>query len=212
MIPKTIIGVYENFHFASLHSEIKPFMVQMLPGTSAEILLVKIKPVNITGTIDFINELSKKFDPGDIYRYKFLDEQINALYNLELKTRAVLSLFTVLTIFIACLGLFGLVSYTWRQRRKEVSIRKLLGATELKIVYLFSQELITMIIISSAIAIPSAYFIINNWLRNFAYQIELSVFHFAFSFSLFLPVIFFTVLGLIIKAANTNPVENLRNE
>ena len=212
MIPKTIIGVYEDFHFASLHSEIKPFMVQMLPKGFAEILLVRIKPEDVTGTIGYIKDLSRQFDPGDIYSYRFLDEQINALYDIEIRTRGVLSVFSFLTIFIACLGLFGLVSYAWCQRKKEVSIRKLLGASELKIAFLFTRELAAMIISASILAIPAAYFILNSWLRNFAYRTELSVFYFVFSFTILLPVIIVSVSVLLIKASKTNPVDNLRSE
>jgi putative ABC transport system permease protein len=134
--PKTVIGVFENFHFKSLHSEIEPFMIEKLFKNWGGTNIVRISPDNVAETIGYIKQVSEKYAPDELLGYHFLDDNIDSLYYSEKRTGRILIIFTLLTVFVACIGLFGLVYYTCQQRKKEISIRKVLGASEIKIAIL----------------------------------------------------------------------------
>ncbi|MCP4726929.1 MAG: FtsX-like permease family protein [bacterium] len=210
--PRTIIGVFEDFNFASLHEEIKPFMIEMLNNDWGQRYLARISPDNIPETIKYIEERAENFFPGEQIGYTFLDENINRMYEQERRTLRVFNIFSALTIFIACLGLFGSVYYNCRQRRKEVGIRKAIGASEKKIVSLFGYDLFILVIASAAVSSPISYFIMNKWLMNFAYQLELSIIPFVISLLAILSVVLLTAFSQIIRTARINPVESLKYE
>ncbi|MFC1493142.1 ABC transporter permease, partial [candidate division KSB1 bacterium] len=212
MVPKEIIGVLEDFHYASLHTAIKPFMIERVLDDFTEKLLIRIKSDNITKTIEYIDETAKRFDPEDIYSYQFLDDKINALYDLDRKMSEAFIVFSVITIFIGCLGLFGLIYYTCQQKQREVSIRKVLGATGLKIVLRYSIDLLILIAVAAMIASPVSYFILKNWLSNFAYQIDITIIPFISGCILISVVVMVTVFFHIMRSALVNPVESLRHE
>ncbi|MCP4727021.1 MAG: FtsX-like permease family protein [bacterium] len=212
MVPKEIIGVLEDFHFASLHTAIKPFMIERVLDDFTEKLLIRIRSDNISGTIEYIDETAKRFDPEDIYNYQFLDDKINALYDLDRKMSEAFIVFSVITIFIGCLGLFGLIFYTCQQKQREVSIRKVLGATGMKIVYMYSMDLLILIAVASTIAAPVTYFIMKNWLSNFAYQIDMTITPFVTGSVIICVVVMVTVFVHILRSALVNPVDSLRHE
>ncbi|MFC1564390.1 ABC transporter permease [candidate division KSB1 bacterium] len=210
--PRTIIGVFEDFNFASLHHEIKPFMIEMLSKNWGLRYLARISPDNIPETIKYIENRSEEFFPGEALGYIYLEENINRMYEPERKTLKIFNIFSMLTIFIACLGLFGSVYYNCRQRRKEVGIRKAIGASEKRIVSLFGYDLFLLVVVSAAVSSPFSYFIMNNWLMNFAYQLELSITTFLMSLFVIMSVVLLTAFSQIVRTARINPVESLKYE
>jgi ABC-type antimicrobial peptide transport system permease subunit len=173
---------------------------------------VRISPENVPQTLALMESAWKKLETGYPFRYEFLDKKINDFYQTELKTFIVFRYFSLLAIFIACLGLFGLSSYTAEQRTKEIGIRKVLGASVSGIVGMLSQEFTRLVLIANVFAWPTAYFVSRKWLQSFAYRIPLGwgIFIFALLFSLGIALL--TVGYQAFKAARANPVESLRYE
>jgi putative ABC transport system permease protein len=206
----TIIGVIKDFHHSSLHNPIEP-MVLWFPEEFYQVC-VRINPENVPQTLALMESAWKKLNTGYPFSYEFLDKKINDFYQKELKTFIVFRYFSLIALFIACLGLFGLSSYTAEQRTKEIGIRKVLGASVSRIVAMLSKEFTRWVLIANMFACPAAYFISRKWLQSFAYRIpigwEIFIFALVFSFGLAL----LTVSYQAIKAARTNPVESLRYE
>ncbi|HYK44374.1 MAG TPA: ABC transporter permease, partial [Parafilimonas sp.] len=168
-----VIGVVKDFNYTSLHDNVKPLIIQILPEGYSFIAL----RVNATGLPQTIAALSSKWKeliPDESFQYSFLDDDFAALYQSEQNLQRVLGLFTVLSVFIACLGLFGLAAFTIRQRFKEIGIRKVIGASTFSIVSLISKDFLKLVVISFLIAAPVAWFGVNKWLQNFAYQVSIS--------------------------------------
>ncbi len=207
----TIIGVLKDFHYESLHQQIRPLAIFYNKGQTAY-LPVRIKPANISATISLIEDEWKKFVPGKPFEYFFLDEDFNKLYQSEMKTGQIFSAFSVLAIFIACLGLFGLTAFTVERRIKEIGIRKVLGASISTIVFLISKEFLKWVLIANLIAWPVAYYFMNEWLQNFAYRNEITLWAFIFSGIIALVIALITISSQTIKAATANPVKSLRYE
>ena len=211
IITKTVIGVVKDFHFASLHKVIEPMIIGNRSGYLNR-LSIKIQSEGIAGTMAFIENKWRKLDPNRPFEYKFLDESFDSHYRAEEQLNNIFSYFTLLAIIIACLGLFGMASYTAEQRTKEIGIRKVLGASASGIVYLLSQEMIRLLIVANIIAWPLAYFLMQNWLENFAYQIDIGVLPFVLSAALVFGVGFITISYQSIKAALANPIDSIRYE
>lgn len=213
---KYVIGVIDDIHFRKLNLKIEPFAVCLMsPGGEDYFGLyisVKIANSNITGTLDFIKNKFKQFSPDYPFLYRFLDERINRMYNTERKLSEIFVYFTIIAILIACLGLFGLASYTAESRTREVGIRKVMGASVGKIVLLLSQDFVKWVSISALIAFPVAYFSMNKWLSNFAYRTNIGLFMFISAAGMALLITFCTVGYQAVKAAFANPVKSLRNE
>jgi putative ABC transport system permease protein len=209
--PYTVIGVVKDFHFSSLQKKIEP-LVLTLPPEQAENdnLYVRIKKNNIPAALKFIEQTYQQFDSGSPFLYTFLDEDFAKQYETEKKQRDILLGFTVLSVLIACLGLFGLVTFMVEQRVKEIGIRKVLGASVGSLVKLLSVDFIKLVLIASLIAFPIAWWALQSWLEDFAYRIELdgTIFLVA-SFSAIL-VAMITISIQSVKAAIANPVKNLR--
>ena len=212
VIPKTIIGVVEDFHFTSLHQEIRPFMIEFIPEQFFGFGLVKINTRNVEETITFLETQFKVFSPDQIFRYSFLDEEFDALYRAEVRTGGLFSVFSVLALFIACMGLFGLISFAARQRTKEIGIRKVLGASVPRIIALLCREVMMLVLISSIIASPIAYFAMRRWLQNFAFQVRISPVLFLVTVVLISLIALLTVSYQAIRAALANPVDALKYE
>jgi putative ABC transport system permease protein len=209
----TIIGVVKDFHFQSLHSEIEPFVMIVEPDRFNYLCLsIKADYADLSQTLSFIENTWKKFAPGYPFEYIFLDQEFEGMYRSEQQTRKIFSYFTFLAIFISCLGLFGLASFTIERRTKEIGIRKVLGASVPGIVRLLSKEFIILVAISNLIAWPLAYYGTKKWLQNFAYHIDLSWLFFAISGLLALLIAIIVVGFQSLKVAFTNPVESLRYE
>jgi len=206
-----IIGVVKDFHFRSLHNEIEPVALYVYPE-EYKYLLVRVNPGDIPGSIEFLKTKWEELAPGVPFEYSFLDEDYDRLYKSEIRLGKIFSYAAGLAIFIACLGILGLISFSVRQRSKEIGVRKVLGASVTRIILMLSKELTVWILLANIIALPAAYFAMNRWLQNFAYKINLGIEIFIFSAVLALLIALLTVSYKAIKAANANPVEALRFE
>lgn len=207
----TIIGVLKDFHFESLHQKIRPLAIFLNRGQTAY-LPVRIRPTDISGSISYIEKEWKKFVPNKPFEFFFLDDDFNKLYQSEQKTGEIFTVFSVLAIFIACLGLFGLAAFTAERRTKEIGIRKVLGASIPGVVMLLSREFTKWVLISNIIAWPIAYYFMNNWLENFAYRISPGLYTFIAAAIIALFIALLTVSFQAIKVAMSNPVNALRSE
>ena len=208
---KTIIGVVGDFHFRSLHQKIGP-VIMPLSTISHHNLLVRIHPENVPGTIAFIKEQWKEIAPALEFRFSFVDENIDRQYRKEERWNQIIQYATGFAIFIAALGAFGLAALATARRTKEIGIRKVLGASQTQILSLLSREFVLYIALSSLIALPIAYYAINQWLQTFAYRTELGIGIFLLgSFVLFL-IVLTTVTTQTLKAARANPADALRDE
>ncbi len=206
-----VIGVVKDFHFLSLHQEIQPLVIRLTEDL-APYLSLKISTENIPRTIGFLNEKWKKFAPNTPFEYFFLDDDFEKMYRSEMRQGKIFMAFTVLAVFIACLGLFGLASFTSEQRTKEIGVRKVLGASVSSIVVLLSKEFSKWVMIASLIAWPVAYYTVSQWLQSFAYRISIGIWIFLLSTLLALFLAMITVSFKAVKAAIANPVEALRYE
>ncbi len=210
-VPYKIIGVLKDFHYESLHQKIRPLGILLNRGQTA-FLPVRIKGTDVPGAISFIEQEWKKFVPNKPFEYFFLDDDFNKLYNSEQKTGEIFTVFSVLAIFIACLGLFGLAAFTAERRTKEIGIRKVLGASVPGIVILLSKEFTKWVLLANIIAWPIAYYFMKNWLQNFAYRIDPGLGTFILSAIIALFIALITVSVQAIKVAVANPVHALRSE
>ena len=206
-----IIGVVKDFHYKSLHEKVVPFLFTLEPE-AATVILVKIAAGQEKETITHLQQFYKKFNPGFVFDYQFLDEDYQAQYVAEQRVAALSKYFAGLAILISCLGLFGLAAFTAERRRKEIGVRKVLGASELNIVYLLSGEFSKLVMLAILLALPMSYLLVKRWLNNFAYQIELEPWYFLGAGLLALVVAWLTVAVQAAKAAKINPVLCLKDE
>ena len=206
-----VIGVVKDFHFLSLHKKIEPVVIYIYPRHFRHIL-IRIIPGEIKSAIEFIRDNWNEVNPQRPFEYSFLDKDFEKIYHNEEKTGILVSCFSVFAIMITCLGLFGLVSYSAEQKSKEVGIRKVLGASIIKIVKMLLSDFVMLVIISNLIAWPIAFYFMDKWLTNFAYRINIEIWSFVLSAGIALIVTFFTVIYQAVKAASANPVNILRYE
>ena len=207
----TIVGVIKNFHFYSLHSKIKPLAI-FYNSDSFRYLLVKMKPGDLSHMISSLEATWRRLVPGTPFDYRFLDEEIAGLYRADQRIGKIINSFTILALFIACLGLFGMASFTAEQRTKEIGIRKVLGATVQEITFSLIREFGKWVLLANLIAWPLAYFTMNRMLEVYAYRISLDMWIFLAAGAGALILAVATVSYQSIKAALTNPVETLRYE
>ncbi len=207
----TVVGVVNNFHYESLHSEIMPVFLHIWPQWYSQILL-KIRPENIQQTVLDIQEIWQAHITDWPFEYRFLDEDFDRVYRSEERFGQLVLYFSILAIFIACLGLFGLASYSTQQRTKEIGVRKVLGASVSTIVMLLSKEFTKWVLVANLIALPVAYYVMNRWLQNYAYRIEIGFDVFLFTAAVAFIIALVTISYQSIKAALANPVESLRYE
>lgn len=208
----TIIGVVKDFNAGSLKNEIPPLLFRLTEDRMG--MAFRINAQNATA---IINEIERKFHAeekmaGQPFLYSFLDEDFNRLYKSEQRTGSIFTSFALLAIFIACLGVFGLVTYAAEQRTKEIGVRKVLGASVSTIVGLLSKDFIKLVAISIVIATPIAWFMMHQWLQGFAYRVGISWWIFAVSAFAALFITMATVSFRAVKAALLNPVTSLRTE
>ena len=206
-----IVGVVKNFHNQWLKTEIKPQFFTIWPYFDTYIM-INIKSEDIPGTITHIEDTCKKFNPGYPFEYRFLDESIDNRYRAEKKFGSIFKYFTIVAIFISCLGLLGLSAFTAQQRTKEIGIRKVLGSSLNKIVILISREFTILVVLANIISWPIAYYYMRKWLQNFAYHTDLTIEIFLFAAILAFVISLATVSYHVIKAAKAKPVESLRYE
>ena len=206
-----IVGVVKDFNFASLREKIKELAIGYSPERSSNISL-RLKTENLRSTMDEIESTWKKIATQSPFTYSFVEEDFNSLYRTENNIRNVLSAFTFLSIFVACLGLFGLASFTIKKRVKEIGIRKVLGSSVRDIVQLLSKDFLKLVVISFVIASPLAWYGMNKWLQDYAYRIDMGYFVFVIAGSAAFIIAFLTVSLQAVKAAVANPVKSLRTE
>ncbi len=208
-----VIGVVRDFHVRSLHSGIEPMMLQLAPGPDPlHYLAIRIAPDDLAGTMGFLESNWREIYPDDSFTYSFLDEDFNRLYQNEARQGNIFRSFSVLAVFIACLGLLGLASFTAEQRTREIGVRKVLGASASGIVALLSKEYVKLVVYANLIAWPIAYFVMNDWLDSFAYSTDLSLGIFILAAALAIAVTMLTVSYRAVSVAHTDPVDALQHE
>lgn len=206
-----IIGVVADFNYESMHHEIIP-MITYVRIAAANTVSLRIASGKIQKFMPHIQEVWDRFNPGYPVSYTFLDDRLNELYRNEARMMQMFSYFSILAILIACLGLFGLASFTAEQRTKEIGVRKVLGASLLNIVVLLSREFIKWVLVANIIAWPVAYFAMNKWLQNFAYKVHIGWIVFVLTAVLTFVIALLTVSYQSVKAAMADPVYALRYE
>lgn len=211
---RQIVGVVKDFNSKSLHEVISPFFMCSIKGRerAVSIKLAGKDLSNFKATIAQIGSAWKEVYPNDKFEYTFFDQTIVGFYDKEQKTAQLMNTAMLIAIFISCMGLFGLATFTAQQRVKEIGIRKVLGASVARIVSMLSKDFLLLIVISLVIASPIAYYFMHTWLQGFAYRITINLWMFLLSGLAAIMIAFATVSFQAIKAALTNPVKSLRNE
>ncbi|MDA0195633.1 MAG: hypothetical protein O2887_11670 [Bacteroidetes bacterium] len=206
-----IIGVVKDFHFQSLHTEVKPLFFWLRPENSWNIMM-KIKAGQEKETLAQLKDHYESYNAGFTFDYQFLDDEYQKLYTSEQRVSTLSKCFGGIAILISCLGLFGLAAFTAERRTKEIGIRKTLGSSSLNIIYLLSSDFTKMVAVSVSIAIPLSYYLLDSWLEDFAYRIELEWWFFLAAGLGSLIIALLTVGYQAVKAANINPASCLRDE
>jgi putative ABC transport system permease protein len=206
-----IIGVAKDFHFKSLQEEIKPLSMRIEPNGS-NLMSINVAATNLPKTIAAIEYKWKTLIPDRPFSYYFLDEFFNRQYRSEQRFGNLFLNFAILAIFISCLGLLGLASYSTIQRTKEIGIRKVMGATVSSIVNLLSIDFLKLVFISFVIAAPVAWYFMHQWLKDFAYRVNINWWIFLVAGVTAMLIALFTISFQAIKAAWSNPVKSLRSE
>ncbi|WP_242919373.1 ABC transporter permease [Pontibacter liquoris] len=206
-----ILGVVKDFNFQSLHETVKPLFIRLQPRNTS-IVMIRMEAGKEKEAIARVRNLYATFNPGLPFDYTFLDEDYQAQYAAEQHVSALSRYFAGLAILISCLGLFGLAAFTAERRRKEIGVRKVLGATELQIVYLLSADFTKLVLVSILIALPISYLLVKNWLDSFAYKIALEPGYFIGAGVLALLLAWLTVGMQAAKAASVNPSQCLKEE
>jgi putative ABC transport system permease protein len=205
-----IIGVVKDFNFSSMHDKVGPMIIEL--NDSWGKVALRVNASNIHETISEVENKWNSMSPGQSISYTFLDADFNKVYNADQRTGKLFITFAVFAIFIACLGLFGLVTYAAEQRVKEIGVRKVLGASVTEIVAMISKDFIKLVLIAFVIAFPAGWWMMNKWLEGFAYRIHISWWVFAFAGLLTIAIALITVCMQAVKAALANPVTSLRSE
>jgi len=209
----TIVGVVKDFHIKSLHSPMEPMLLRSFrPGQFGRFTAVKINPTDIQGTLDYIETIWTKYAIDQPFEYTFLDDDFDQLYDEERRTSKIVTIFSLLALLIASLGLFGLSSYITEQRIKEIGIRKVLGASVSNIYILLSKSILALVVVATIIAWPITYITMNNWLENFAYRITFNQLFFIFSGLIAFIIAQATVTSQALKAARSNPIKAIKYE
>ena len=206
-----IVGVMEDFHFQSLHESIQPFVLVNRPDI-VDYISVKINPVNISSTIDFLEDTWNRVIPEASFGYYFLDDTFAALYKRETNLSNAVLGFSLVAILLACLGLFGLALFTAERRTKEIGVRKVLGATVWDIVRLIGKDFSILIGLALVVAFPVSYLVMRQWLSDYAYRIDMSWWFFVVGALVVIGLSWITVSWHTIRAATRNPVDSLRRE
>jgi putative ABC transport system permease protein len=211
--PTEVVGVVKDYNFLSLHNPVTPMMLRLFPEHVAGWnVSVKMSGQDIPKTIAFIENKFTGLFPEAVFDYRFLDEDFNRMYSGEREFGKVILYLTLLAIFIACLGLFGLASFATKQRTKEIGIRKVIGATIVHIMWLLNSEFLKLTVLGCILAWPVAYFVMGEWLKNFPYRVSIQWWVFLLSSLAACLVALLTISYQSIKASTANPVDSLRYE
>jgi putative ABC transport system permease protein len=204
-----IIGVMRDFNFLSLHKSIAPMVLLYGDGSY---LSARIQGDNIHSTIGYIEDVVKRFIPDYPFEYKMFADYYQKAYATENNLNVAFNIFAAIAIFVACLGLVGLSSFAAEQKSKEISIRKVLGATVLDIVKMLTSEFVILVVIANLIAWPIAWYIMRRWLENFVYRIDIGISSFMLAGLAAVLIALITVSYHALRAALTNPVKGIRHE
>ncbi|HXL58714.1 MAG TPA: FtsX-like permease family protein, partial [Chitinophagaceae bacterium] len=210
----TVVGVLKDFHFQSLHQQITPLFITNAAkfGGVMGLMTVRIKGDNFKGALSSIEKTWQRFVEQHPLHYDFLDQTLAEQYHAEQSTQRIFTVFSILAIFIACLGLLGLAAYTTQQRTREISIRKVLGADIRNIVGMLTKDFLKLVALAALVAFPLAWWAMHQWLQDFAYRVNVAWWVFALSAIIAALIALFTISFQAIKAAITNPVKSLRTE
>jgi putative ABC transport system permease protein len=207
----TIIGVVQSFHHQGLQKAIDPQIILLVPD-SRDAYSIKLSSADMPKTVATVENIWAKHFPNDPFNYFFLDDFYNQQYKADQRFGKVFSLFSMLAILIACLGLLGLSSYNILQRTKEIGIRKVLGASTQNVVYILAKDFLKLVLIAFVVAVPLTWWLMHNWLQEFAYRINIGWWIFLIAGAIAIAIALVTVSFLAIKAAVANPVKSLRTE
>ena len=208
----TIVGLVKDYHYASLKEKIGPQLFSVQPWLPFGRFMVRINPVNASRTINDIEKIFHRLVPNHPFNYVYQDQSNIKNYEAELRWKKIITLAAILTIFISCIGLFGLTTLAIQKRTKEIGVRKVLGASVMQVSALVSRNFIALVFIAFLFAIPAAWFAAGKWLENFAYRINMSWWVFALAAVLTVVIALITVSFQSIRAAIANPVKALRSE
>ena len=218
-----VIGVVRDFNYESLRFEVAPLLIPrvnldfaMLPPEfrvrQSRMMVLNIAGADMPRTLDQIREVKLRLDPKHTFEYQFLDDALDQLYTSERKIMELTGIFAAVCVFISCLGLFGLASFTTEQRTKEIGVRKVLGASGIKIIMMLSRPALVLVMVASVFASTLAYLAVNEWLNGFAYRAEINPLLFVLATGVVIVVAFVTIALQSLRTANTNPVHALRYE
>ena len=206
-----VIGIVEDFHFQSLHKNIAPLLIRITPG-ALNYLLLKIDIHNLDNVNNYVRSKIEEMNYNFDYDYFFLDDDISNLYNNENQMQELFFYFTVFAIFISCLGLFGLALFMTEQRTKEIGIRRVHGASISKIMAILSTQFLKWVSVAVIIAVPVAYYAMSNWLKDFAYRVDIKFWFFVMATIISFTIALITISFQTYKTAIKNPAESLRYE
>jgi len=212
--PGVIKGVVKDFNYSSLHSKIEPLLISSVDNAPywQSQLYIKVASADISNTLNRIESVLKATTGEDDITYKFMDDHFKEVYHSDREAGTMIAIIGGLTIFIACMGLFGLSAFVALRRSKEISIRKVLGATVAQVTVSLSKEFLALILIAIAVGIPVAWLIMKKWLQNFAYRIEIHWWMFGLSAGMAIIIAFVAISFQSVKAAMANPIKGLRTE
>lgn len=218
-----VIGVFEDFHYAALYQEVGPLMM-MSPrrdfsnanaenrALATDTMVLNVAGENLSETLSFIRELMQRFDPGHPFEFEFLDDRLEQLYSSEQNVLSLVSIFAGICIFVSCLGLFGLASFTTARRTKEIGIRKVLGASSTQVIMLLSRSIVVLILVGAVVASATSFVIVNLWLNSFAYRDAINPMVFIFAALMAIVVAVVTVAIQSYRTVSANPIIALRYE
>ncbi len=210
LIAYTIIGVIKDFHFQSLRERVAPLVLFL--GDSKGFMSIRLKTDDVASFIDVLQDNWKSMAPGQPFSYSFMDDRFMRMYQAEQRFGRIIGAFSLLAIFVACIGMVGLATFIAQQRTKEIGVRKVLGASVPGLISLLSKDFLRLVLIAFVLAVPIAWYVMNMWLDNFAYRIGIELWVFALSGAIAFIIAVLTVSFQSIRAALANPVESLRSE
>jgi ABC-type antimicrobial peptide transport system permease subunit len=207
-----IVGVMKNYHFESFQSKIEPLAIYLQENSRFSVALIRVSPADIPGAINFIRDAWNQVNSGFPFEFRFLDEQIDEMYRTEEKAGRLLQVFAGLAIFVACLGLFGLASFMAERRTREIGIRKILGASAPRLAVMLCREFFLLVLLANVLIWPVAYWVLENWLKNYAYRIPMSPLVFVLALGVAMTIAILTVSFQAVRAAVANPANSLKYE
>ena len=206
-----VVGVVRDFHYHSLQHSIEP-LAMTLRGDYFSRITIKIASNDISRSLAFIEQVWHKHFPVALFDYGFVDHLLAEQYQAEERFSTLMLYFSVLSLVIACLGLYGLIAYSATRKMKEIGIRKTLGASVTSIVVLLSQDFLKLVVLACLVALPIAWYLMRQWLEEFAYRVDLAWWMFGTSVIIVIGIAFLAVSLQTVKAALTKPVKTLRTE